>query len=61
MIWINGPTKTALPIWNLINGPVADGLHHVGQIGTYRRASGNPMEAGVNVMIGKKLPPEPTN
>ena len=42
------------PVWNLINGPLADAIYHTGQIVTLRRASGNPMPRGVNVFRGKK-------
>ncbi len=31
-----------LPFWNMINGPWADILTHIGQINTYRRLNGNP-------------------
>jgi len=31
-----------LPFWNMINGPLADILTHIGQINTYRRLNGNP-------------------
>lgn len=30
--------------WFLINGPLADALTHIGQINTWRRISGNPVE-----------------
>lgn len=30
------------PFWNLINGPIADALTHVGQINMLRRAAGFP-------------------
>ncbi len=40
------------PIWNLINGPLADALTHVGQINSYRRMNGNPCP-NVSVFIGK--------
>ena len=29
-------------VWNIMNGPVADALTHVGQINSWRRLSGNP-------------------
>jgi len=32
-----------LPIFNIINGPVADALTHVGQINSWRRMAGNPV------------------
>lgn len=31
------------PFWNLINGPIADALTHVGQITSWRRINGNPV------------------
>ena len=40
------------PIWNMINGPLADALTHVGQINAYRRANGNPTPK-VSVFVGK--------
>jgi len=42
-----------LPVWNLINGPISDGLWHVGQLVTFRRSSGNPFDGKVNVLAGK--------
>jgi hypothetical protein len=30
------------PVWNVMNGPLADALTHVGQINAWRRLSGNP-------------------
>jgi hypothetical protein len=30
------------PVWNVLNGPLADALTHVGQISAWRRLSGNP-------------------
>lgn len=41
-----------LPFWNLINGPITDGLTHVGQINTYRRMLGEPARA-INFFTGK--------
>jgi hypothetical protein len=34
--------KTPLPFWNMLNGPLADALTHVGQINAWRRLAGNP-------------------
>jgi hypothetical protein len=31
-----------LPIWNVVNGPLADALTHVGQILSWRRIAGSP-------------------
>jgi hypothetical protein len=43
------------PVWNVINGPLADALTHVGQINAWRRLSGNPA-APAAVFTG--APPE---
>jgi len=32
------------PIWFLINGPLSDAIHHIGQIVTWRRQDGNPIQ-----------------
>lgn len=34
---------THYPIWFIINGPLSDALHHIGQIVTWRRIDGNPI------------------
>jgi hypothetical protein len=44
-----------LPFWNLLNGPVADALWHVGQVVSFRRTSGNPLPRGVNFLSGLKM------
>lgn len=41
------------PFWNAINGPIADAIHHVGQLVSFRRATGNPIEAAVDVFAGR--------
>ena len=41
------------PVWNVLNGPIADAIYHVGQLVSFRRASGNPMNPKVNVFMGK--------
>jgi hypothetical protein len=41
-----------LPFWNLLNGPIADCLWHVGQIVSFRRSSGNPFSERVDVFRG---------
>lgn len=42
------------PFWNLINGPIADSLTHVGQITSWRRIDGNPI-AKINPFLGEKI------
>lgn len=46
------------PIWNMINGPLADALTHVGQINSWRRMAGNPTPKA-NVFLGRA--PKPTS
>lgn len=41
------------PFWNLLNGPIADAINHVGQIITLRRTNGNPINQNISVLQGK--------
>ena len=43
----------SFPYWHMFNGPIADALYHVGQVVSFRRTSGNPMNSKVNVFMGK--------
>ena len=46
-------TKTSqYPFWNMINGPIADATWHCGQIASFRRISGNPINKNINHFIG---------
>ena len=47
-----GGTIKSFPIWNLLNGPIADALYHTGQIVSFRRTTGNPIDSSVNVFMG---------
>jgi hypothetical protein len=53
LIFQRGDKQSEFPFWNMINGPIADAIYHTGQIVSYRRASGNPINPKVNVFIGK--------
>ena len=53
IIFKRGDQETTFPLWNLINGQITDAIYHVGQITSYRRTSGNPMNPKVNVFMGK--------
>lgn len=53
IVFQRGESRTELPLWHLINGPIADALWHCGQIVSFRRASGNPLNPNVNVFMGK--------
>ena len=33
----------ALPFWNMVNGPLADSLTHIGQVNGWRRMAGKPV------------------
>lgn len=44
------------PVWNLVNGPLADSLTHVGQIASWRRIAGKPVQKA-DVFRGR--PPQP--
>jgi hypothetical protein len=41
------------PVWNLLNGPLSDAIYHTGQLVSFRRTTGNPIQKGVNVFLGK--------
>lgn len=38
--------------WNAINGPIADAIWHVGQVVSFRRSSGNPINPKINHLSG---------
>ena len=52
-IFKNGERTIELPFWNLLNGPLADAIYHVGQIVVLRRNSGNPVNPNLNQFTGK--------
>lgn len=56
IIFVRGDFRSEYPYWNMINGPIADAMYHTGQIVTLRRASGNPIKSGVNVLVGRYNP-----
>lgn len=53
VIFQRGEQQSSFPVWNLLNGPLADAIYHTGQVVSFRRTSGNPIQKGVNVFIGK--------
>lgn len=53
VIFQRGDEQYPYPIWNLLNGQLADAIYHTGQIVSFRRTSGNPTPPGVNVFLGK--------
>jgi len=53
VIFKRGENASEFPYWNMINGPIADAIYHTGQLVSFRRTSGNPMNPKVNVFSGK--------
>jgi hypothetical protein len=53
MIFKRATGTAEFPFWNEINGPIADALWHIGQVVSFRRASGNPFNNKANVLTGK--------
>jgi len=47
-----GERESSTAYWHMMNGPLADAIYHVGQITSYRRSSGNPIDPTVNVFMG---------
>ncbi|NNC46618.1 MAG: hypothetical protein HKN99_12110 [Winogradskyella sp.] len=45
--------QSKISFWNLINGPITDAVWHCGQISSFRRASGNPINSKINFFSGK--------
>ncbi len=54
IVFQRGERTSEVPLWNLINGQIADAINHVGQIVAFRRAAGNPIYPGVNVFMGTR-------
>ena len=52
IVFQRGDNRSEFPFWNQLNGPIADALWHVGQVVTFRRSSGNPMNPKVSVLQG---------
>ncbi len=46
-------SKKEFPFWNLIHGPISDALYHIGQIVSFRRTTGNPINSNVKWFFGK--------
>ncbi len=53
ILFENSSKGKVLPFWHVLNGPLADAIYHTGQIVSFRRTSGNPMNPKVNVLMGK--------
>ncbi len=53
VIFQRAEKTSKFPVFNLINGPITDAIYHCGQIVSFRRSSGNPVNPFVNVFLGK--------
>ena len=53
VLFNRGGETSEYPYWNLINGPIEDAAWHVGQIVSFRRASGNPFSSKASLFSGK--------
>jgi len=40
------------PFWNQINGPIADAIWHCGQLASFRRITGNPINSNISHFTG---------
>ena len=53
VIFKNKERTTEFPFWNQLNGPIADAIWHVGQVVSFRRSSGNPINSKASFLNGK--------
>ncbi len=49
-----GDEEHTFPFWNTVNGTMSDAMYHVGQVVSFRRASGNPIDPTAQVYLGAK-------
>ena len=55
MVFQRGDKTQEYPFWNLLNGPIADAINHTGQVITFRRTAGNPINPKISVLTGSVL------
>ena len=53
IIFKRGEKTSGFPFWNLINGPISDAIYHTGQITSYRRSAGNPINPNISLLRGR--------
>ncbi len=53
IVFERGERRSEYPFWNNLNGPIADALWHTGQVVSFRRSSGNPINPKVSVFLGR--------
>ena len=52
IIFKRGESTSEYPFWNLLNGPLSDAIYHTGQVVSFRRTTGNPVNPNVSVFRG---------
>lgn len=50
-------TPVEYSLWYLFNGPITDIFHHLGQVTSFRRTQGNPIDQYVQPFQGKRVEP----
>ena len=55
VIFQRGDRTSEYPFWNLLNGPIADSIWHVGQVVSFRRSSGNPFPSSKVSLFNGRL------
>ena len=53
IIFQRGDNSSEFPFWNMLNGPLSDAIYHTGQIVSFRRSYGNPINPNVGIFMGK--------
>jgi uncharacterized damage-inducible protein DinB len=53
VVFGQGEGSSEFPFWNLLNGQIADAIYHTGQVVSFRRSSGNPINQKINVFTGQ--------
>ena len=53
VVFESNAKKSEFEFWHAINGFISDAIYHTGQIVSFRRMSGNPINSTVNVFMGK--------
>ncbi len=51
-------TPVEYPLWYLFNGPLPDAFYHLGQIVSFRRTIGKPVDPYLEPFVGKRIVPE---
>lgn len=52
MLLKSGDEIRNFPLWNVINGPISDAIYHIGQVVSFRRSAGNPVNPNINPFWG---------